>query len=79
MYKLIKEQNLTLKFVDLGGGFGIDYSGKDKTINLKKYSTLVYDFSKKLKCKIIFEPGRSIVGDTGILLSKVQYIKKGAK
>ena len=78
MYKLIKEQNLKLKFVDLGGGFGIDYSGKDKTINFKRYSALVNNFSKKLKCKIIFEPGRSIIGDTGILLSKIQYIKKGA-
>ena len=78
MYKLIKERNLKLKFVDLGGGFGIDYSGKDKTINLKRYSALVNNFSKKLKCKIIFEPGRSIIGDTGILLSKIQYIKKGA-
>ncbi|MDC0618857.1 diaminopimelate decarboxylase [Pelagibacteraceae bacterium] len=79
MSKLINELNLNLKFVDLGGGFGINYSGKDKPINLKKYSTLVQDFSKKLKCKIIFEPGRSIIGDTGILLSKIQYIKKGAK
>ncbi|MDA7828917.1 diaminopimelate decarboxylase [bacterium] len=79
MSKLIKELNLKLKFVDLGGGFGIDYSGKDKPINLNKYSTLVYNFSKKLKCKIIFEPGRSIIGSTGILLSKIQYIKKGAK
>ena len=78
MYKLIKELNLKLKFVDLGGGFGINYSGKEKIINLKKYSTLVNSFSKKLKWKIIFEPGRSIVGDTGILLSKIQYIKKGA-
>ena len=78
MYKLIKEQNLKLKFVDLGGGFGIDYTGKDKTINLNRYSTLVNNFSKKLKCKIIFEPGRSIIGDTGVLLSKIQYIKKGA-
>jgi len=78
MYKLIKELNLKLKFVDLGGGFGINYSGKDKIINLNKYSTLVNNFSKKLKCKIIFEPGRSIIGDTGILLSKIQYIKKGA-
>ena len=77
MYKLIKELNLKLKFVDLGGGFGINYSGKDKTINLKKYSNLVNNFSKKLKCKIIFEPGRSIIGDTGVLLSKIQYIKKG--
>jgi diaminopimelate decarboxylase len=78
MYRLIKELNLKLKFVDLGGGFGIDYSGKDKTINLNKYSNLVNNFSKKLKCKIIFEPGRSIVGNTGVLLSKIQYIKKGA-
>ena len=78
MYKLIKGLNLKLKFIDLGGGFGINYSGKDKTINLKKYSNLVNNFSKKLKCKIIFEPGRSIIGDAGILLSKIQYIKKGA-
>ena len=79
MSKLIKDLELKLKFVDLGGGFGINYSGKDKPINLNKYSALVYSFSKKLNCKIIFEPGRSIVGDTGILLSKVQYIKDGAK
>ena len=79
MSKLIKDLELKLKFVDLGGGFGINYSGKDKPINLNKYSALVYNFSKKLNCKIIFEPGRSIVGDTGILLSKIQYIKKGAK
>jgi diaminopimelate decarboxylase len=79
MSKLIKDLKLKLKFVDLGGGFGINYSGKDKPINLNKYSALVYNFSKKLNCKIIFEPGRSIVGDTGILLSKVQYIKDGAK
>jgi diaminopimelate decarboxylase len=79
MSKLIKELNLKLKFIDLGGGFGINYSGKDRPINLNKYSVLVYNFSKKLNCKIIFEPGRSIVGDTGILLSKVQYIKNGAK
>jgi diaminopimelate decarboxylase len=79
MSKLFKDLKLKLKFVDLGGGFGINYSGKDKPINLNKYSELVYSFSKKLSCKIIFEPGRSIVGDTGILLSKVQYIKDGAK
>ena len=78
MYKLIKDLNLKLKFVDLGGGFGISYSGKDKKINLNKYSNLVNNFSNKLKCKIIFEPGRSIIGDTGVLLSKIQYIKKGA-
>ena len=76
--KLIKNLDLKLKFVDLGGGFGINYSKKDKLINLKKYSNLVHSFSKKLNCKIIFEPGRSIVGNSGILVSKIQYIKEGS-
>ena len=78
MSKLIKELKLHLKYVDLGGGFGINYTDKEKPINLSKYSKLVHNFSKKLNCKIIFEPGRSIIGNTGLLISKIQFIKKGA-
>ncbi len=78
MSKLIKELKLNLKYVDLGGGFGINYTNKEKPINLNKYSKLVENFSKRLDCKIIFEPGRSIIGNTGLLISKVQFIKKGA-
>ncbi len=78
MRKLIKELKLNLKYVDLGGGFGINYTDKEKPINLRKYSKLVHNFSKKLNCKIIFEPGRSIIGNTGLLISKIQFIKKGA-
>jgi diaminopimelate decarboxylase len=77
LFKLIKNLKLNLKYIDLGGGFGINYSKKDKPINLKRYSNLVHSFSKKLNCKIIFEPGRSIVGNAGILVSKIQYIKNG--
>ena len=78
MSKLIKELKLNLKYVDLGGGFGINYTDKEKPINLGQYSKLVHNFSKKLNCKIIFEPGRSIIGNTGLLISKIQFIKKGA-
>ena len=78
MSKLIKELRLNLNYVDLGGGFGINYTNKERPINLNKYSKLVENFSKKLNCKIIFEPGRSIIGNTGLLISKVQFIKKGA-
>ena len=77
MAKLIKELKLSLKYVDLGGGFGINYTDKEKPINLNKYSKLVHNFSKKLNCRIIFEPGRSIIGDTGLLISKIQFIKRG--
>ena len=77
MSKLIKELKLNLKYVDLGGGFGINYTDKEKPINLSKYSKLVHSFSKKINCRIIFEPGRSIIGNTGLLVSKIQFIKKG--
>ena len=75
--KVIRDLNIKLKYVDLGGGFGIKYSKKDKQVNLNNYAKLVYDFKKKLNCNIIFEPGRYLVGNTGVLVSKIQYIKKG--
>ena len=75
--QVIRNLNIKLKYIDLGGGFGISYSKKDKQINLNNYAKLVYNFKKKLNCNIIFEPGRSLVGNTGILVSKIQYIKKG--
>ena len=54
MNKLIKELKINLKFVDLGGGFGINYSDSEKPINLNNYAKLVNSFARKLKCKIIF-------------------------
>ncbi len=77
MSNLIRDLNLNLKYVDLGGGFGINYADKEKPIDLSKYSKLVYNFSKKINCRIIFEPGRSIIGNTGLLICKIQFIKKG--
>jgi diaminopimelate decarboxylase len=78
LLKVIRDLNIKLKYVDLGGGFGIKYNKKDKEVNLNNYAKLVYNFKKKLNCNIIFEPGRSLVGNTGILVSKIQYIKKGS-
>jgi len=75
--ELIRNLNIKLKYVDLGGGFGIKYNKQDKQINLNNYAKLVYNFKKRLNCNIIFEPGRSLVGNTGVLVSKIQYIKKG--
>jgi len=76
--KVIRDLNIKLKYIDLGGGFGIKYNKTDKQINLNNYAKLVKKFKKKLNCSIIFEPGRSLVGNTGILVSKIQYIKKGS-
>ena len=77
LLKVINDLKIKPKHIDLGGGFGISYEKKNKEINLNEYAKLVHNFKKKLNCNIIFEPGRSLVGNSGILVSKIQYIKKG--
>tara|TARA_B100000963_G_scaffold357359_1_gene379392 strand:+ start:7348 stop:8577 length:1230 start_codon:yes stop_codon:yes gene_type:complete len=75
--EIIKITKINFKFVDLGGGFGITYKKNEKKIKLRNYSILVERFKKKYNCNIIFEPGRAIVGNSAILVAKVQYLKKG--
>ncbi len=75
--KIIKKSQFSFDYIDLGGGMGIDYLHNNKNLNLKKYSNDIQNFLKKNKSKIIFEPGRSIIGNTAILVSKVIYIKEG--
>ena len=55
---------------------GISYKKNEKQINLNEYAKLVYKFTKNKKSKIIFEPGRFIAGNAGILITKIIYIKK---
>ena len=77
--KIIKKSNHNFEFIDLGGGMGISYEKNSKKLNYKKYNVAINKFLKKHKSKIIFEPGRSIVGDIGSLISQVIYIKQNEK
>ena len=77
--KIIKKSNHNFEFIDLGGGMGISYEQNTKKLNYKKYSLAIKKFIKNHKSKIIFEPGRSIVGNIGFLISKVIYIKENEK
>ena len=74
--KILNKTKIDFKFIDLGGGMGISYSNKGKKLNLKQYSLLVRKFTKNKNVKIIFEPGRFIIGNTAVLISKIIYIKK---
>jgi|TARA_E500000178_G_C17024953_1_gene757492 diaminopimelate decarboxylase len=75
--KLAREINNTgieLKFLDIGGGLGISYTESDFPFP----GDLVKDIKKELNDrneKIILEPGRSISGNAGIMLTSVEYIK----
>jgi diaminopimelate decarboxylase len=74
--RIIKKTNHKFDFIDLGGGMGISYNNDNKKLNYKKYNNSIIKFLKNHDSKIIFEPGRSIVGDVGYLISKVIYIKE---
>ncbi len=79
LVKIINKVNHKFEFIDLGGGMGISYNNNDKKLNYKRYNNAIKKFLKNNKSKIIFEPGRSIIGDTGTLVSKVIYIKKSGR
>ena len=77
--KIIKKSNHKFEFIDFGGGMGISYKQNSKKLNYKKLNIAIKKFLQNHKSKIIFEPGRSIVGNTGSLISKVIYIKENDK
>ncbi len=77
--KIIKLSNYNFEYIDLGGGMGIDYNHDNSKLNLKRYSQSITKFLKLNDCKIIFEPGRFIIGNSGILITKIIYIKEGFK
>jgi len=77
--KIIKKSNYKFEFIDLGGGMGISYEKNNKKLNYQKYNIAIKKFLKNHNSKIIFEPGRSIVGNIGSLISKVIYIKENEK
>jgi len=74
--RIISKVKFKFDFIDLGGGIGISYKSDNRKFNYTNYQKSIIRILGKYNSKIIFEPGRSIVGNTGILISKIIYIKK---
>jgi len=67
-----------ISVIDVGGGLGIDYGEEPKLApSVKEYCSQLVEHFKDMGCKIILEPGRSLVAQSGILVSRVIYIKQG--
>jgi len=76
----LKKKNFFIKSLDIGGGIGVTYNEKkDKIFKISSYVELVERNFSDLDAEIILEPGRYLVGESGILLSKVVRLKKGEK
>ncbi|HNR50249.1 MAG TPA: diaminopimelate decarboxylase [Deltaproteobacteria bacterium] len=71
----LKEHGIELKYLDLGGGLGITYSDEEPP-HPRDYVRAVLDAVGPLGLKVIFEPGRVIVGNAGILVTSVLYRKQ---
>ena len=77
----IAKRGIKLEHINFGGGFGIDYDNPDRNIipDFKTFFEIFHElFQAEPHQQIHFEPGRSVVGQCGSLISKVLYVKEGS-
>jgi len=76
MVQTLAEQGIPLRYVNIGGGLGITYSDETPP-EPKDLAEAISPLVRDLKCVLIMEPGRVIVGNAGVMLTKVLYAKDG--
>jgi diaminopimelate decarboxylase len=74
---MLRADGHAIGHVDLGGGLGIPYRDGEDPPGPKAYAAVVKRATASLDCTLIFEPGRLIVGNAGILVAQVLYVKRG--
>lgn len=70
----LAEKGITINYIDLGGGVGIIYDDEEPP-HPKEYAEAIKDEMSGLQATLIFEPGRVIAGNAGIMVTEVQYTK----
>ena len=76
--RVLRQDGHAISHVDLGGGLGIPYQdGNEPPPHPDEYAAVVKRATRDLGCTLIFEPGRLIVGNAGILVTRVIYLKRG--
>jgi len=63
-----------IEWLDVGGGYGIEYKGGE-TARPEDYAAVIVPYIRRSGCRAILEPGRFMVGNAGVLLTRVQYVK----
>ena len=71
----LKRFDITFMHIDIGGGLGINYQGEEPPSRSDYIKTIISTMNDK-DIEVIIEPGRSIVGNAGVLLTKVEYLNK---
>lgn len=71
----LRREGMDIRYIDLGGGLGITYEDEEPPHPVEYASTILEEI-RGFDCTLILEPGRVIVGNAGVLVSKVLYIKE---
>ena len=71
----LREAGDELDFVDIGGGFGVPYEGEPRLM-LEDLAHVILPLIRPTGLRLVLEPGRSIVGEAGVLLTRVEYVKQ---
>jgi diaminopimelate decarboxylase len=74
LIRLLRKEGIDIRYLDLGGGLGITYR-EEAPPHPVAYAKAIIGAAKGMDCTLIFEPGRVIVGNAGILVTKVLYTK----
>jgi diaminopimelate decarboxylase len=72
----LRQEGFAIRYLDLGGGLGITYKDEEPP-SPADYAAAIIEATRGLDLTLIFEPGRVMVGNAGILVSRVLYVKKG--
>ena len=71
----IRSRGIEIEIVDIGGGLGINYD-EEHPPDPGEWASMIVPVVKEAGCRLILEPGRSIVGNAGVLLTRVIYTKQ---
>ncbi len=78
LYFTLRDEGLILNHFDIGGGIGVQYNN-ETSFTIEEFAERTIPLFKKLDCKILFEPGRFLTANGGVLLSEVLYNKKNGE
>jgi diaminopimelate decarboxylase len=72
----LRDQGIDIRMLDIGGGLGISYRGGE-AISAEEFAAAVLPLVRDVGVRLVLEPGRYIVGEAGVLVTRVLYVKEG--
>lgn len=75
----LRAEGVSLQHVDMGGGLGVSYEPDEKAPDIAAYVSRLVERLRPLGLKLILEPGRSVVADAGVFLTRVELLKTGSE